>query len=119
MLRVATESLALKYRQIVESLEKVTGRTFDVLNAGGGGVQNEFLVQATADAIGINVVTGPIEATSCGNIITQMVATGDLHDITAGRKLIATSMETKTYTPKSSGDWQEPYKRFQYLTKHQ
>jgi rhamnulokinase len=119
VLRVATESLALKYRQIVESLEKVTGRTFDVLNAGGGGVQNEFLVQATADAIGINVVTGPIEATSCGNIITQMVATGDLHDITAGRKLIATSMETKTYTPKSSGDWQEPYKRFQYLTKHQ
>ncbi len=112
LLRVATESLALKYRQVVESLQNVTGRSFDQLNAGGGGIQNALLAQATADALGIPVVAGPVEATSCGNIITQMVATGDLEDITAGRSLVAKSMETITYTPQASADWQEPYQKF-------
>jgi len=112
MLRVATESLALKYRQVVERLQEVTGRRFDRLHAGGGGIQNALLAQATADALGMPVVAGPVEATSCGNIITQMVATGDLADITEGRKLVADSMETTTYNPKSSADWQEPYQEF-------
>ena len=112
LLRVATESLALKYRQVVESLQNVTGRSFDQLNAGGGGIQNALLAQATADALGIPVVAGPVEATSCGNIITQMVATGDLEDITAGRSLVAKSMETITYTPQASADWEEPYQKF-------
>ncbi|MGB2402752.1 MAG: rhamnulokinase [Akkermansiaceae bacterium] len=112
LLRVATESLALKYRQVVESLQAVTGRSFDKLNAGGGGIQNALLAQATADALGIPVVAGPVEATSCGNIITQMVATGDLADITAGRSLVAKSMETTTYKPQATGDWQEPYQKF-------
>jgi rhamnulokinase len=112
LLRVATESLALKYRQVVESLQAVTGRSFDQLNAGGGGIQNALLAQATADALGIPVVAGPVEATSCGNIITQMVATGDLADITAGRSLVAKSMETITYDPQASTDWHEPYQDF-------
>ena len=112
LLRVATESLALKYRQVVESLQTVTGRSFDKLNAGGGGIQNALLAQATADALGIPVVAGPVEATSCGNIITQMVATGDLADITAGRSLVAKSMETTTYKPQATADWQEPYQKF-------
>jgi rhamnulokinase len=112
LLRVATESLALKYRQVVESLQAVTGRSFDQLNAGGGGIQNALLAQATADALGIPVVAGPVEATSCGNIITQMVATGDLADITAGRSLVAKSMETITYDPQASADWHEPYQDF-------
>ncbi len=112
LLRVATESLALKYRQVVESLQSVTGRSFNQLNAGGGGIQNALLAQATADALGIPVVAGPVEATSCGNIITQMVATGDLADITAGRSLVAKSMKTITYKPQASADWQEPYLKF-------
>lgn len=112
LLRVATESLALKYRQVIAFLERGTGRTFDKLHAGGGGIQNELLAQATADALGIPVIAGPVEATSCGNIITQMVATGDLEDITAGRALVEASMDTFTYTPESSADWEEPYQKF-------
>ncbi|MCP5537608.1 MAG: rhamnulokinase [Akkermansiaceae bacterium] len=112
ILRIATDSLALKYRQVIEVLGKVTGRTFDALNAGGGGIQNELLMQATADAIGIPVIAGPTEATSCGNIITQMVATGELPDITAGRKLVAASMESKTFTPSASSVWQPHYEKF-------
>lgn len=117
ILRVATESLALKYRQVIEMLQNVTGREFDQLHAGGGGIQNKLLIQSTADAAGIPVLAGPIEATSSGNIITQMVATGALKDITAGRELIAKSMEVVTYTPKAPDDWQQPYQQFSNLTK--
>lgn len=117
ILRVATESLALKYRQVVESLQTVTGRTFQQLHAGGGGIRNQLLMQATADAVGIPVLAGPAEATSCGNVITQMVATGALPDITAGRKLIANSMELITYFPKKSAEWEIPYQRFIQLTR--
>lgn len=117
ILRVATESLALKYRQVAETLSEVTGRKFDVLHAGGGGIQNELLIQSTADALGISVVAGPVEATSCGNIITQMVATGDLPDIASGRKLIADSMETKIFFPQSPQDWEKPYQKFTKITR--
>lgn len=116
ILRVATESLALKYRQVVETLSKVTGRTFDKLHAGGGGIQNALLMQSTADALGMPVISGPIEATACGNIITQMVATGCLPDITAGRELIANSMETTTFSPKDPSSWEKPYQTFLSIT---
>ncbi len=112
ILRIATESLALKYRQVVDSLKEVTGREFAQLNAGGGGIQNLLLMQAAADALGIPVVSGPIEATSCGNIITQMVAVGEIKDINEGRKLIKSSIETSVFMPKSSRDWQKPYEKF-------
>jgi len=117
ILRIATESLALKYRQVVESIEKVTGRTFTQLHAGGGGIQNELLIQSTANALGIPVVAGPIEATSCGNIITQMVATGEIADITQGREIVARSMETKTFYPTDKEKWDAAYERFLEISK--
>jgi len=112
VLRVVSESLALKYRQVVESLEKVTGRTFEQLHAGGGGIQNELLIQSTANALQIPVVAGPIEATSCGNIITQMVAVGEIENITEGRKIVAKSMKTQTFTPTDTAQWESAYARF-------
>jgi sugar (pentulose or hexulose) kinase len=104
--------LALKYRQVVESLEKVTGRKFDSLHAGGGGIQNELLIQSTANALGIPVVAGPIEATSCGNIITQMVATGEIENITEGRKIVEKSMKTQTFIPTDAAEWKSAYEQF-------
>ena len=117
ILRIATESLALKYRQVVTSLSEVTGETFTQLHAGGGGIQNQLLMQTAADALGIPVVAGPIEATSCGNIITQMVAVGELPNITAGRKLIEASVQTDVFTPKETANWDEHYETFIKLIK--
>lgn len=112
ILRVATESLALKYRTVLDNFRKLSGQSFDRLHAGGGGIQNASLAQATADACGIEVVAGPVEATSCGNLIVQMVATGHLPDIAAGRKLIRESFEFRTYTPAPDSGWDEALKRF-------
>ncbi len=115
ILRVATDSLALKYRFVFENIQKLTGDTYPALHAGGGGIQNEALAQATANALGIDVIAGPIEATSCGNVITQMMATGDIPDLEQGRQLIGNSFEFKTYQPIDTVEWDKAYGQFQAL----
>ncbi|MCP5532412.1 MAG: rhamnulokinase [Akkermansiaceae bacterium] len=115
VMRVVTDSLALKYRKVYHQIRALTGRDFERLHAGGGGIQNEALCQATASALGIEVTAGPVEATSCGNIITQMVATGALPDITAGRELIRASFEFRSYQPKDAKAWEVAADRFESL----
>jgi sugar (pentulose or hexulose) kinase len=112
ILRVATDSLALKYRSVFEGIVELTGRNYSRLHAGGGGIQNEALCQATANALGIEVQAGPVEATSCGNIITQMIATGELADFPAGRKLIRESFDYKIYKPADAAEWNAAYAKF-------
>ena len=112
ILRVTTYSLALKYRVVYERIIKLTGRNYDRLNAGGGGIQNEDLCQATANALGIEVHAGPIEATSCGNIITQMLATKEIKNFSEGRDLIRESFDFKIYTPQETDSWNQAYVDF-------
>ena len=115
VLRVATESLALKYRLVYDGVRQLTGRDFKRLHAGGGGIQNELLSQATADALGIEVVAGPVEATSCGNVITQMIGTGHLPDFEAGRDLIRRSFEFRIFAPSEQGAWEAALARFKSI----
>jgi len=112
ILRVATESLALQYRVVFERVKKLTGMEFTRLHAGGGGIQNELLSQATANALGIEVAAGPVEAASCGNVLTQMVGTGHLPDFQAGRELVRRSFEIRTFVPEDTADWNTAYDRF-------
>ncbi len=112
ILRVATDSLALKYRVVFENIKALTGKDFEQLHAGGGGIQNVPLAQATANALGIKVVGGPVEATSCGNVITQMMATGHLPDLKSGRELIRRSFDFQTFLPQDTTAWDGAYARF-------
>ncbi len=115
ILRVATDSLALKYRMVYESACGLIGRRFEMLHAGGGGIQNHALSQATANALAIPVIAGPVEATSCGNVIMQMIATGSIADLKAGRELIRNSFEFRTYEPKDGEAWESAYATFKEL----
>ena len=115
ILRVATESLALKYRVVFESIKSLTGKDFTRLHAGGGGIQNEALCRATANALGIEVVAGPVEATSCGNVITQMIATGHVKDLDEGRELIRRSFDFRIYQPTDRREWDAAFERFKGL----
>ena len=74
--RAIMESLAFKYRTVLESLEEITGHRFDEIRVVGGGARNRLLNQFTADATGRTVVAGPVEATALGNVAMQMLATG-------------------------------------------
>ncbi|MFK7910689.1 MAG: rhamnulokinase family protein [Akkermansiaceae bacterium] len=113
ILRIVSESIAMKYRVVYDSLGDVLGEKLGKVYMGGGGIQNELLTQNASDAIGQVIVAGPIEATSCGNLITQMVATGALMDTASGRALIERSNAMQTYQPKNMALWQEQLLRFQ------
>lgn len=115
ILRVAMDSLALKYRVVFDSIRLLTGMEFHQLHVGGGGTKDVMLAQATANALGIEVVAGPVEATSCGNVITQMMATGQIADLSAGRELVRRSFDFQTYQPQDAAAWDVAYRRFNEL----
>lgn len=111
ILRCALESLALKYRNVLEKMEDLRGKPVEVLHIVGGGVQNSLLCQFTANATGKPVVAGPIEATAIGNIMMQAIATGDIASIAEGRELVKRSFEVITYQPQDVEQWDEVYQR--------
>ena len=113
--RVIFESLALKYRQVKESLAQVTGRPIDRIYIVGGGCQNQLLNQLTANALNCAVVAGPVEATSMGNIIMQLYALGEIHSLVEARELVRRSVETTIFEPKNTGAWDAAYTRFQRI----
>lgn len=114
LIRCALESLALKYRWVLEKLELILGYQLDPLHIVGGGTQNQLLCQLTADAIGRQVIAGPVEATATGNLIMQMVAMGDLASLAEGRELVRRSFEVVTYEPTADRtQWDAAYARIQ------
>jgi rhamnulokinase len=110
------ESLALKYRYVLDCLSQLTGHTYRAIRVVGGGARNSVLNQYLADATGCRVVAGPVEATALGNIVMQMVATGAVDSIAAGRDIVAQSFPAQVFEPRDTGAWDDAYKRFkQYV----
>jgi rhamnulokinase len=115
VVRCCLESLALKYRWVVEALEELTGRQLDTIRVVGGGSQNALLCQLTADACRRRVVAGPVEATALGNMLVQAVARGQLPDIAAGRAAVGASVQQTVFEPRASGDWDTAFVGFAAL----
>ena len=113
--RCCFESLALKFRWVVEALETLTGRRLDTIRIVGGGGENALLCQLTADSCRRRVVVGPTEATALGNILVQAVAGGYLPDVAAGRRAVAASVRQATFEPRADGDWDAAFARFDAL----
>ena len=111
--RSALESLSLKYRSVLESLEFLTGRHLRTLRVVGGGSLNSLLCQMIADACDRVVVSGPAEASALGNVMMQAIATNHLPDIQAGRRSIAESVHRRTFEPRRSDAWDEAYAQIQ------
>ena len=107
------ESLAFKYRVVLESLEAVTGARFEEIRIVGGGSRNRLLNQFTADATGRTVVAGPVEATALGNIAMQMLATGAVSSLDEARRIIEHSFPVERFEPLATDAWDEQYPRFQ------
>ena len=111
--RAILESLALKYRVVLESLEELTGRRFEQIRIVGGGSRNRMLNQFTADATGRTVVAGPVEATALGNIGMQMIATGAVSSLAEARAVIDRSFPVERFEPSATDRWDAQYRRFQ------
>jgi len=110
--RAILESLALKYRMVLESLEGLTGIRFDEIRIMGGGSKNRLLNQFTADATGRAVVAGPAEATALGNIAMQMLATGAVASLAEARQVIDRSFPVERFEPLAADLWDSQYQRF-------
>jgi len=115
IVRCCLESMALKYRWVLQALEKLTHRKLKTIRIVGGGSQNRLLSQFTADACQRPVVTGPVEATALGNVLLQAIATGHIPDISAGRLAIADSIEQQHFKPRSNDTWEKAFERFSGL----
>lgn len=111
--RAILESLAFKYRFVIEALEQLTGQPIDELQIVGGGSRNRLLNQLTADATGCVVLAGPIEATALGNIAVQMVGTGAVSSLTEARCIVARSFPVERFEPVDQERWNTHYRRFQ------
>jgi rhamnulokinase len=109
IVRVALESLALKYRLALEQLEELTSRHLAPLHIIGGGTKNSLLNQFTADATGRRVISGPVEATAAGNILMQASALGQLGSLDDARSLVRQSFNLTVYNPIYDAGWDEGY----------
>jgi rhamnulokinase len=114
--RTVFESIALKYRRVLDMTEQLTGKRTDALNIVGGGTQNRLLSQFAASAIGRPVITGPIEATAAGNILMQMLAMGAISSLAEGREIIRRSFPVETFEPEDVAQWEGAYETYRETT---
>ncbi len=115
LIRTILESLALKYRSMLRRLGELVPSMPDTLQIVGGGCQNKLLNQMTADATGLRVEAGPIEATASGNAIAQLIANGDIASLAEGRRLLRASFDLAIHEPQHSTEWDTKAARFESL----
>jgi rhamnulokinase len=114
VVRSVLESLALAYREVLEQVRVVAKRDVSVLHIVGGGAQNHLLNQMTADATGLPVITGPIEATVIGNALVQFITLGEIANLGQARQIIARMPAQKRYEPNERTTiWDDAYNRSQ------
>ncbi len=112
--RAILESLAFKYRLVLSSLEKLTGKPVERIRVIGGGAKNRLLNQLTADATGKTVLAGPAEATAVGNVAVQILATGGATSLQEVRAIINRSYPAEVFEPLDTESWNRQAERFEH-----
>lgn len=112
VVRTIFESLALRYRQVLDMLEDMAPFEIDVLHIIGGGSKNRLLNQYTANAIGKRVLAGPSEATAIGNVMMQAIGAGAVGSLAEARDIIRASVQTEVFMPQDVEAWEMAYRRF-------
>ena len=112
IIRCIFDSLALCYRDTLESIREVAPHEIRRIHIIGGGSKNRLMSQLTANATALTVVAGPSEATAIGNCMVQAQAAGLAGDRWEMRRLIGEVVDTETFTPADTGLWQEGYSRY-------
>lgn len=116
-IRCCLESLAMKYRWTLEVLEGLLQQRHSIIHVVGGGTQNRFLCQLTANATQRPVIAGPVEATAVGNVLVQAMGRGEVGSLEDIRAIVRKSFALETYMPAVSEQdmWEEAYARFRQV----
>lgn len=99
LVRCALESLAMKYGETLANLEKVSAEKIDCIHIVGGGSRNDLLNQLTANRCKRPVITGPIETTVLGNLVTQLRASGEASSLSQMRNIVRKSSDVREFCP--------------------
>lgn len=111
-IRCIYDSLALKYRYTLEQILEVCDQPVETIHIIGGGSNNHFLNQLTADATGLRVIAGPTEATAIGNILIQAKTLGYVSSLEEIRQIVANSFDLVHFIPSEELDWEEAYNKY-------
>jgi rhamnulokinase len=115
--RCIVDSLAAAYASTVRQAAELAGTEVEVVHVVGGGSQNELLCQRTADEAGLPVVAGPVEATALGNLLVQLIALGDIEDLSQAREVVRAGAgpEIQRVEPSATDRLAEHYGRYREL----
>jgi rhamnulokinase len=113
--RAILESLAMRYRHVIECLETLSGRPIEVIHIVGGGSRNSVLNRFVADCTGRLVVAGPSEATAIGNILVQAMGAGELKGLDEIRAVVRNSFPPEVVEPRPSAEWDRAYERYREI----
>lgn len=116
LMRCLLETLAFTYRTSVDRIEALKGISVPCLHIIGGGTQNRVLNQWTANALGRPVITGPVEGTTMGNLLVQLMALGEVKDVAEIRQVVRQSCEVETFEPQDVEAWQQAYSGYLRVT---
>ena len=94
------DSLAFRYASVLRTIETLTDQRIEGVRIIGGGSQNHYLNQATANATGLGVTAGPIEATVIGNVLVQAIAAGRFASLSEARHYIAEKVPAQNFVPR-------------------
>jgi len=100
--KVILDSLALRYAAVLRTIEFLTNKSIKGVRIIGGGSQNAYLNQATANATGLPVLAGPVEATVIGNVLVQAIASGRFTSLAEAREHVARNLKSQTFAPQDS-----------------
>ena len=111
--KVILDSLAARYASVIDTIERLTSRPISGLHIVGGGSQNAYLNQATADAARRTVMAGPVEATAIGNLLVQAIASGELPSLAAARQRVRAAVSPRRFEPRN--DWNDAFARYREI----
>ena len=109
------DSLAFRYASVLRTIESLTNQRIEGVQIIGGGSQNSYLNQATANATGLPVSAGPVEATIIGNVLVQSIAHGRFASLTEARAYVARNVQLKRFTPHVSAAYEDAKRRYEVI----
>jgi len=106
------ESLVFHYKIVFEQIEKIVQKKMNRLNIIGGGIQNKLLCQLTSDALNIEVLAGPIEGATVGNVGVQAIENKVVRNLAEWREIVQKSFPIEKYVPKNPKYFEENMSKF-------